>query len=656
MLEVQSPGLQGLPEVQSPVPAPDPGLHHLHQPPLPAAVATTFPDDCLPPEAEYESRDALFRSINAWAATRGYAFVIKKSVKEKSGKSTVTYACDRSRRPPSPSRERQRRTTTRMTSCPFSILAKESLEGIWTLKYRPDSRFSIHNHEPSQHPSAHPVHRQLSLREGGVTQLTTLSNAGVSPKEIQTCIRQSGSLATRQDINNRIAAIRRETCEGQSPIHALVDNLQKEGFWSRIQLASDDRVTAIFFAHPGSLAFLQAYPEILLLDCTYKTNKYSMPLLDMIGVDASQRSFCIAFAFLSGETEADYLWALEQLKSLYEQCQAPFPSVILTDRCLACINAVSTLFPSSPALLCIWHANKAVVSHCKPAFLKAEKWEEFYQFWHSIINSSTEEIYEERLSEFRQQYIPGHLNEVGYIQTTWLNPFKERLVKAWVDKCTHFGNIATSRVEGIHSLLKSYLKRSTIDLFDAWKAINLALRNQLSDLKSNQAREQIRNPLELSGALYGVVCGWVSYAALRKVEEQRKLLLEKDPPPSPICTGTFTRVYGLPCRHTLEALQGEALLLDHFHSHWHLRRDGAPRLLLEPRQRIEPVRARSSLPRSSTKREPSYFEVVEAQTSRTGPAGQVGQARRAPSQCTNCGAVGHIRTSKACPLRYSEIL
>jgi hypothetical protein len=45
----------------------------------------------------------------------------------------------------------------------------------------------------------------------------------------------------------------------------------------------------------------------------YKTNKYGMPLLNIIGVDACQRSFCIAFAFLSGENEEDYIWALGRL-------------------------------------------------------------------------------------------------------------------------------------------------------------------------------------------------------------------------------------------------------------------------------------------------------------------------------------------------------
>ena len=216
---------------------------------------------------------------------------------------------------------------------------------------------------------------------------------------------------------------------------------------------------------------------------------------------------------------------------------------------------------------------------------------------------------------------------------------------AWVDQLAHFGNTATSRVEGIHALLKSYLRRSTFDLFEAWKAINLALQNQLSELKARQAKQQIRTPLELSGALYGAVRGWVSHEAMRKVEEQRKLLIQMDPIST--CTRTFSRVYGLPCLHILNALQGEPLLLSHFHTHWHLQRGGNPQFLLEPRQRIEPVQVQSSLPRSSTRREPSQFEAVEAQA----------QPRaRAPSQCTKCDAVGHIRTSRACPLRYSDVL
>jgi hypothetical protein len=221
------------------------------------SIQATFPDDCLPPECDYESRDALFAAINAWATSRGYAFTTGKSTKSTSGRCTVTYACDRFCKPPNASKERQRKTTTRGTGCPFSVLATESLDkSIWSVRHRPDKRFSLHNHAPSQHPSAHPSHRQLSKED--VAKLSSLSNAGVAPKEIRTFFRQnSDSLATQQDIYNKLAATRREICQGQSTIIALVNQLDNEGFWNRIQLAPDGRVTAVLFAHPDSLAYLQ---------------------------------------------------------------------------------------------------------------------------------------------------------------------------------------------------------------------------------------------------------------------------------------------------------------------------------------------------------------------------------------------------------------
>ena len=101
----------------------------------------------------------------------------------------------------------------------LSSLGEEWSEGGWTLKHRPDPRFSIHKHGPSQHPFTHPIHRQLS---GVTSQFEDLSNVELSPKEIQALVRQKGPLITRQDIYNRIAAVRRSLFEGQSAIHALV--------------------------------------------------------------------------------------------------------------------------------------------------------------------------------------------------------------------------------------------------------------------------------------------------------------------------------------------------------------------------------------------------------------------------------------------------
>jgi hypothetical protein len=254
---------------------------------------STFPEDILPPEGTYESRESLLAAINAWAKPRGYAFTTGKSSKTPNGRVRVVFACDRNTQPPSTSIERIRRTSSRGTGCKFSVLAKQSLDGnSWVLSYRQGKEHTIHNHLPSGNPSAHPAHRQLKGRD--TIAISSLTTAGIAPRDIRTYLHNnSDTLATQQDIYNRISATRRDLREGQSSIQALVDQLQEEGFLNQIRLDSESRITAIFFGHPASITYLQQNSDVLLLDCTYKTNKHAMPLLDMVGVDACQRSFSL---------------------------------------------------------------------------------------------------------------------------------------------------------------------------------------------------------------------------------------------------------------------------------------------------------------------------------------------------------------------------
>ncbi|KJZ69936.1 hypothetical protein HIM_10674 [Hirsutella minnesotensis 3608] len=569
-----------------------------------------FPSDTLPPKGTYESRESLVAAINTWAKPRGYAFTTGKSLKTANGRVRVILACDRNKPPPSASTERVRRTTSRRTGCKFSVLAKQSRDGTtWALTHRPDGECARHNHPPSEDPSAHPAHRRLTEQDAAT--ISSLALSGTAPRDIRTYVHNhSDTLATQRDIYNRIAATRRDLREGQSSIEALVDQLYSEGFWCRVKLDSDNRLTAIFFAHPDSVAYLQCNPDVLLLDCTYKTNKYEMPLLDMVGVDSCQRSFCIAFAFLSGESAEDYSWALQHLRTLY---QRDLPSVILTDRCIAAMNAAAIWFASAKALLCLWHVNKAVLQRCRPFFTPKgdhaapdqtgdDSWNEFYGFWHSIVASPNESIFEERLTKFELKYGNKYLDAVGYIKMYWLDPYKEKIVKACV--CAPYKH---------------------------------AITNQLKELKHVRVSQQIRLPLDVSGVLFEAVRGWVSHHALRKVQEQRQLYQKPNRMP---CSQTFTSSHGLPCSHTLKKLEDEkrALSLEHFHPHWH---EVQPLPILEPRRAIDRLSLRRIQPATSTRREPSGFELVEG-------------SKRAPRKCSRCHAPGHIKTSRHCPLRGKE--
>jgi hypothetical protein len=617
-----------------------------------------FPDDALPPEAVFSSQAELSEAINEWASMRGYAFVARRSSKAKtlSQALTVTYICDRGGGLRS-DQASKRKTSSRRTGCPFSINAIESnCKTQWAVKHRKDPHTHMHNHEPSYGARAHPVHRRLKVDQEQTIRL--LTEAGVRPKEIRTYIRLTDkfSLATQQDIYNAIARGKRSLANGQSSIHALAEELVDQGFGSHFCLDQDSRVTAVFFTNPESLTYTKSYPEVMMLDCTYKTNKYRMPLLDIVGIDACGKSFCIAFAFMSGEEEADYLWVLSRLREVYEAHGIALPSVILTDRCLACMNAIANAaaFPEPTRLLCIWHINQAVLAHCQPRFTKGiddpeghSKWLDFQKSFNYIVASETPAVYEERLAKFKVTYTPSHRDEVGYIMTTWLNPYKEKFVKAWVRNIPHFGQTTTSPAEGIHNLIKRHLTNNRADLFECWRHIKRAVDNQLQTLHDNIAQNNITEPtrqsIRLSRPLFGTVSGWVSHEAMLMVEKQVERLKSS----IPTCTGTFTRSFGLPCAHTLEPLltNGLHLQLSHFHSHWYLQRQGTPLLLIEPRRVFDRLTDRSILPTTSTQRELSAFEMVE------------GALRpKAQPRCSACHQVGHRMNSKICPLRYHDIL
>ena len=112
------------------------------------------------------------------------------------------------------------------------------------------------------------------------------------------------------------------------------------------------------------------YSNIFVMDCTYKTNKYKMPLLDIIGISSFNTSFFSCFVFLQKEEEEDYVWALTKFGKILGIDN--YPLVIVSDRELALMNAIKVVFPRTTNLLCVWHIEKNILVNCKRHFEKGE--------------------------------------------------------------------------------------------------------------------------------------------------------------------------------------------------------------------------------------------------------------------------------------------
>jgi len=73
-------------------------------------------------------------------------------------------------------------------------------------------------------------------------------------------------------------------------------------YFNKVRLVGDV-VNCVFFMHQSLVSMCQTFCIVFLLDYTYKTNKFGMPLLNVVGITSTYATFNTGFAFLHAENE-----------------------------------------------------------------------------------------------------------------------------------------------------------------------------------------------------------------------------------------------------------------------------------------------------------------------------------------------------------------
>jgi hypothetical protein len=244
---------------------------------------------------------------------------------------------------------------------------------------RPYNEPSAVSRQPSETMMGHPVARRLDAGQSATVR--HMLSTGISPREALTALRREdpkSSVVARTIYNERVK-MRNEELNGRSPLQALLDTFKEEEYRYKYQCNNENQITHLFFAHPTSVQLTRRYPTVLLMDCTYKTNRYRMPLLHVVGMTSFNTTFTSCMVFLNEEKENDYIWALDCVAELFEGID--MPSVVTTDCERALMHALERSFTSSVNLLCVWHIQKNVLANCKQCFDSGEEWEAFLGKW-----------------------------------------------------------------------------------------------------------------------------------------------------------------------------------------------------------------------------------------------------------------------------------
>lgn len=316
-------------------------------------VETHSPSLLSPPsEEEYTSLARAELAVKQHAMQCGYGLSRKKLVKNKSKTDPQIrrrdLRCDKGGIKRGEGVKRQ--SGTRMTGCQFEIRLHRTEYSTWQVKvYNPD-----HNHPPSESAAQHAQYRRPNNEQKALIQSLTAS--GVAPRFVVAALleKDPDSLVSTAEVYNEVARLKKIRLNGLTPMEALITELLDDEDWA-IWYTTDDigHVNFLFFAHDEAIDLAQENPDVILIDATYRMNRYNMPLLHFMAVTAVGRTTSIALCFLPAENETTYRKAIQAFKDLV--MGEIKIEVFLTDDEAALKTALSVIFPGVPQLLCLWH-------------------------------------------------------------------------------------------------------------------------------------------------------------------------------------------------------------------------------------------------------------------------------------------------------------
>lgn len=570
-------------------------------------------------EMHFASSAELRGHMDVAARSEGFCVRTKSS---RPGK-YVVYVCRRSgayiNRLHLAPEERLRRGNSCRTGCPFRVRGS-CRDGRWSLRLVD----LHHNHE--QELFANPQARRFSdtertmirtLRAECIESMRILS--ALTARNVQLGVNVAHNL---KDVHNAIQAMDRAELDGQNIAEYFLAELEGCGLWQSTHLLdSDRRLKRVLMVSRSARELLPQSGCVLTLDCTYKTNRYSLPTLHVVSSAPNNMTFTVAVCLMEAETEVQYSWAVAKLFELLPAFVRP--PVLVTDRDRAFINAIKETAPDCPHILCAWHILKAVKGRVKREILGVgaeEDVEGVLEAWQAVMDAKTPALYRGKRGQLLGPATQAYPGLRRYFEQEWL-VHHELFVRAWTSQHLHRGHRTSSRVEGAHAAIKRWNVNSTTNLRGLLNGLNRHLQSRLRAVTAALRCERTRDPVDLPNAIFGECYQVVSRYALEKVNRERiKLRRDRSLPPnlqSPHrlqpCTQSLRRSDGVPCAHELRQLleQGLPLTAAHFHEAWHLM--PAARVRVREPAVTQPTRAVTTASHTSDRRVRSHFEVQEAQ-------------------------------------------
>ena len=486
--------------------------------------------------------------------------------------------------------------STNKTDCPFKVNFRlQPATGTYAFT---SNHNLVHNHD-LDHASTtmSAVARRFAPEQ--LHLINDMDSSGSSVTQIASELRErTNAVVLRRDIYNALGRSGRTHYDGLSQVQVLISALEgNEDVVFRVGGDERNQLSWLTFASRRAIDRFLSMDFVLLMDSTYRTNRFNMPLLLISSIDPFGQSYIVACCLLRDETAMSYNIALSSLKQLFEPRESNVET-IMTDQDQSLITAIDAQFPNALHQLCRWHLEMNVKKNFAS---KPELCSKFTKFMRCEDELIAEQMYADMTNNASSE-------EAAYLER--LYRLRHKYVEVWVSGHRNLGARSTQRAESMNNRFKQHLETNgpLVDLFHALHKMTKSYEETVAFMEF-QLRDRPRMYMSMISSMAGRVprfildlmeqeCMKLRWVKIRDSDEEYIYFMDSHKVSGSACTCPFFSQYYAPCVHALACFGKDAL--DMFHPGWivggasvtqpailHGPREAPPQIAIEDRRRAE---------------------------------------------------------------------
>lgn len=351
------------------------------------------------------------------------------------------------------------------TACPYRFVLKLEHDDERGWEILPQYGTYRHNH------SIGPTTYRTYASERGVVDpinvasVQTMITAKAKREVIYNYLLQNGENVTRRDVDNIIARFRASQSSGDDN-DTTAEAVALFAFEDPFDMATIDESTR---GHTGVISITSAtmratyarFPELVLVDCTHKTNRYNYQLLTFMVIDEHGVGQPVQHSLIETNSDWHMICALHHFLRAHPT-SAESLKVVMADKDLNEIRVVRGVFPFIDVLICTFHVIKYLNQVAKKGDygrLAAPDLKDLDSLLRLCVHAKSLADYEEHLQDLH-----GFCEQVGFMdffdyfcrnwdncQEMWVEYFRYKLPYFRVNTNNHLESFFGKLKEGLPS-------------------------------------------------------------------------------------------------------------------------------------------------------------------------------------------------------------